>query len=235
MKVTAISRFLVWAAAGVTLVSCSGATTTTVAPNLIAAGVLAPPLPSGMQCIYTPDPTAPALSHGLVDCALVQTYEPTLLVGNSGPRAEIQKAVVHVVDAATGAVVADSTVLGSAPEFAAVAQVPSYATVAFTLLNAAAVSHFCPGAAGAAPRTAEVHVTVQGQTLTEQSIQSNELLFSVDVCYGCLVSVPAGVGPGYCAGELPSASDAVACVVGQDQVTDCQSCSREVPYCKALE
>jgi hypothetical protein len=219
------------------LPSCHGATTgatDAAPPALIAAGVLEPPFPSGGQCSYTSDPTAPMLSHGVVDCALTQTYEPTLLVGNSGPQAEVQQAVVQVVDPATNAVVRDNTILGSASEFAGSVQVPSYAPVAFTLMDSVAVSHFCPSGAGVPDRTAEVEVTVYGQTLSGQPVQSNDLLFSVDVCYGCLVSVPASAETGYCAGAVPSTSAAVACVPGQDQVADCQTCA-QVPYCKNLK
>ncbi len=173
------------------------------------------------------------LSHGVVDCALAQTYAPDLLVGNSGAQAEIQGATVQVVDPATNGVVTSGTALGAAAEFAAVGQVPSYATVGLTLLNSVAVSHFCPGSAGTASKTAEVQVTLFGQTLAGEAVESNELLFSVEVCYGCLVTVPDGALAGYCAGESASASSAVACVIGQDQVSDCQACS-QVPFCKNL-
>jgi hypothetical protein len=230
------AKFL--AAVATTLMSCGGATGTTAGtdaapPALIAAGVMAPPSLDGTECFYTSDPTAPMLSHGTVDCALTQTYEPTVLVGNTGPQAEIQGAVVQVVDPATNAVVTDSMALGSASELAGSVPIPSYATVALTLMSSVAMSYFCPNDPTVADRTAEMEVTVYGQTLAGQPVRSNDLLFSVDVCYGCLVLAPASAPVGYCSGEYPMTSAAVACILGQDQVADCQTCT-QIPYCKTL-
>ena len=67
-------------------------------------------------------------------------------------------------------------------------------------------------------------VIIIRQTLGGQSIQSNEFEFPVDVCFGCLVTVPPGAQTGYCQGLLPLASSNVACELGQDQYSDCQSC-----------
>jgi hypothetical protein len=226
---------------GVAVAACHGATTTPSSagdgapPALILSGVLEPPAPSGNECVYTSDPTAPMLSRGLVDCALTQTYTPTFLVGNSGVAAEIQQAVVQVVDPETNGVVTDHTELGSAAEFAASGSEPSYATVSFTLMNDVAMSRFCPEEAGAGNKKALVQVAVYGQTLAGASVGSNTLLFEVDVCYGCLVSAPASAPAGYCKGIVPDESVAVACVTGQDQVTDCQLCSATVAYCANLK
>jgi hypothetical protein len=230
------------AATALALLSCHGITTTSAAcapadaapAPLIATSVLEPPFPSGGECIYTSDPTAPTLSHGTVDCALTQTYAPTLLVGNDGPQTEIQGAVVEVIDPATSAVITNGSVLGSASVFAASGTQPSFTTVALTLMNAAAVSHFCPGPTGTAAKTAEVVVSVYGQELGGRAAESNELVFSVDVCYGCLVSAPPNVPAGYCSGAFASESSSAACVLGQDQTSDCQLCE-QIAYCKNLK
>ena len=100
---------------------------------------------------------------------------------------------------------------------------PGYSAISANIMDAKAVQHFTP-AAGAASKLAVVNVTFYGVTLGGQSIQSDVFQFPVDVCYGCLVSSPPGAAKGYCSGATPSSSTTVACVIGQDQPTDCQKC-----------
>jgi hypothetical protein len=202
--------------------------------SLFVHGVLDPPPPSGTTCLYTADPTAAHLSHGIVDGLLRDNYSPEFLVGStliargnpSTPdsetaRIEIQGAIVQVVDPATNATLENNTVLTSALVEPASGAQPSYTALGATIMDAAAIAHF---RTGTGTRIALVYVTFFGQTLGGQTVQSNQYQFPVDVCFGCLVTVPPGAVSGYCQGKVPLASPNVACAPGQDQYSDCQAC-----------
>jgi hypothetical protein len=205
--------------------------------SLFVHGVLAPPPPSGNQCIYTADPTAAHISRGIVDGALRKDYSPEFLVGNTliargnpatpnseTARIEVQGAIVQVVDPKTNAQIENNTVLTSAIVEPASGAQPSYTALNASVMNENAIAHFAPTATPNSRQLALVYVTFFGQTLGGQSIQSNQYQFPVDVCFGCLVTVPPGAPSGYCQGKLPLASSDVACELGQDQLADCQSC-----------
>jgi hypothetical protein len=207
--------------------------------SLYVDGVLGPPPPSGNECIYTPDPTTLHIAHGTVDAALRDNYSPEFLLGNTliqqgnantpnseTARIEIQGAIVQVVDPGTNATVESNSVLTSGLLEPASGTTPSYAVTNATIMNAAAIKHFDPGASGQT-KIALVNVTFYGTTLGGQSIQSNQYQFPVDVCHGCLVAVPPGAPTGaldYCAGKSALNSSDLACSVGQDQISDCQLC-----------
>ncbi len=204
--------------------------------SLFVVGVLAPPTPSGTTCTYTVNATALMLSSGIVDSGIAAGYSPLFLVGNTlipqgnpntpdseTSRIEIQGAVVQVTDPATGATVENATVLTASEVEPAAGSSPSYSSVGLTIMNKAAIDHFAPSA-GAGSNVALVYITFFGQTLGGQNIQSNQYQFPVDVCTGCLVTLPSGAKAGYCQGEVTAAAVATACVVGQDQQSDCQFC-----------
>jgi len=211
--------------------------------SLFVHGVLFPPTPSSGVCTYTADPTAAGLSRGLVDGALRDNYTPSFLLGStliaqgnsSTPdsetaRIEIQGAIVQVVDPTDNSTWENNTVLASSIIEPASGTQPAYTAMSASIMDAKAIAHFTPTAAstgtGAAGVTnlALVYVTFFGQTLGGQSLTSNQYQFPVDVCSGCLVTDPPGALAGYCQGEFPVATSAAACDVGQDQISDCQTC-----------
>jgi hypothetical protein len=211
---------------------------------------LAPPTPSGGQCIYTPSPTALFEASGQVDAAVAQGYAPVFLLANQmigqgnpalpaveSSRILVNSAIVQVVDPKTNATIENATVLTSTEIDPASGTTPSYALGPVVLMNAATIKHFDPGP-GASANIAITYVQFIGQTLGEQNVSSNVFEFPVSVCHGCLVSVPASAAAGYCKGAVAQTSNAVACQVGQDQVTDCQNCKdviTPVPgYCASL-
>ena len=51
--------------------------------SIFVHGVLLPPTPNGNACIYTADPTAALINHGVVDGALTDNYSPEFLVGST--------------------------------------------------------------------------------------------------------------------------------------------------------
>jgi hypothetical protein len=205
--------------------------------SLFVNTVLQPPNPSGGTCTYDGTPAAAFLSSGQVDAALSIAYTPVFLLGNQlieqgngtipvpeTARIEVQNAVVQVVDPRTGATIEDNTVLTDAFLNPAAGTSPSYSPIAVTIMDEAAIAHFTP-ANGSSSNVALVNVTFNGVTLGNENVSSNVFQFPVQVCKGCLVGYPATAAKGYCAGDVPQASTAAACMLGQDQPVDCQSCS----------
>jgi hypothetical protein len=214
--------------------------------SMFVHGVLYPPIPSGGICTYTFAPTALELAIGTVDGEVaLGGYTPEFLVGSTlipqgnqatpdseTARIEIQGAIVQVVDPAeNNATIEYNTVLTTGFIEPASGAAPSYGGTSLTIMDAAAVQHFTPPL-GDPAKVAIVYVTFFGQTLGGQNLQSNQYQFPVDVCAGCLVTFPAGAPAGYCAGSSTSAT-VEACILGQDQSTDCTFCSA-IPYCEHL-
>jgi hypothetical protein len=206
--------------------------------SLFVHGVIAPPIPNGATCTYTADPTAAGLSRGLVDAALTDSYQPEFLIGSAllaqgnavtpqveSARLEIQGVDVRVVDPTNNAQVMNADVLTAGVIEPASGVVPSYAAIGAAVMDATAVAHFDPGDIDAPSKLAEVYVKFYGHTLGGEYIESNEFLFPVDVCHGCLVSFPATANlAAYCSGTGTSLATSEPCIVGQDQPVDCQKC-----------
>ncbi|MGO9710053.1 MAG: hypothetical protein ACLQBL_14390 [Polyangiaceae bacterium] len=208
--------------------------------SLFVHGVLYPPIPSGGICTYNFDPTALMLTNGTVDGALTDNYTPEFLLGNqliaqgnsSTPdvetsRIEVQGAIVQVVDPATNATVENNTVLSASIVDPASGSQPSYSGIATTIMDAQAIKHFTPASAAEPSKIAVVYVTFYGETLGGQTVQSNQFQFPVNVCFGCLYTVPTGAVKGYCAGAVPATETLLACQLGQDQIVDCQACNTD--------
>jgi hypothetical protein len=208
--------------------------------------VLAPPTPSGGQCIYTPSPTSLFIPSGTVDAAVATSYSPVFLLANqmvpqgspSLPAVEssrilVNSAIVQVVDPKTNATIENATVVTTSEIEPASGSSPSYALGAASIMDLAAITHFDPGAGSTGSNVALTYVQFVGETLGQQNVESNVYEFPVYVCHGCLVSVPATAQPGYCKGAVAQTSNAVACSTGQDQVTDCQNCAN-LAYCRSL-
>lgn len=207
--------------------------------SLFVQAVLAPPVPSGGTCTYVPNATAAVLSNGVVDAAILPTgngYGEVLLVGNTlipqgnatipnseTSRIEVQGAIIQVIDPASNATVENNSVLTAGEVDPASGSAPSYAAIGVQMMSAAAVAHFAPASGGGA-RVALVYVTLYGQTLGGQNIQSNQFQWPVNICSGCLVSVPAGSKTGYCQGDTTALATQTFCSPGVDQSEDCQFC-----------
>jgi hypothetical protein len=219
--------------------------------SLFVHGVLYPPTPNGSVCTYTADPTATELSRGTVDAALTEAYSPEFLLASSiiaqanavTPQSEtstltIQGVDVRVVDPVTNAQVEYADVLAAGILEPAAGSTPAYSAIGATVMDATAIAHFNPGyttqngvVVPNAPKLAEVYVQFYGVTLGGEHIQSDEFLFPVDVCYGCLVSFPATSNlQTYCEGKVASLATSQPCNIGQDQSVDCQRCY-PLPIC----
>ncbi len=226
--------------------------------SLFVSGVLAPPTPAGGVCLYTAAPSAPGISRGTVDAALTNSYSPFFLVGSallaqSNPttpqvesaRLTLQGVDVRVVDPVDNSEWMNANVLAAGTVEPSSGGAPAYTALGAAVMDAKAIAHFTPQGT-VASKLAEVYVKFYGTTLGGEYIESNEFLFPVDVCFGCLVSFPPGakvkattanptpVSP-YCSGATPTTTDLAACVMGQDQLVDCQKCFELSPKCSGVD
>ncbi len=178
------------------------------------------------DCSFEADPTAPALFYGLMDLAVTDTYTAVLLVGNQlvpqgeddqlrteTSRVALQGAEVRL-DAIGGDTVAHFRTIVSSTVDPAAGPEPGYGWANVTLV---------PPGLGLAPGEYVATVTVFGETLGNQDVETGEFSFVIRVCDQCLVTYsPEALTLGACrppAGEL-----VVPCFPGQDVLVDCTFC-----------
>jgi hypothetical protein len=120
--------------------------------------------------------------------------------------------------------------------------VPSFSPLAVTIIDAAATATIRGHVSANMTARLVAHVTVLGTTRTGLAVQSDEFVFPVDVCDGCLVTFsPSDVDPMLpepnCAGNPAlggsSTNLPVPCVLGQDTPVDCVDCL-SVPVCRGV-
>lgn len=83
-------------------------------------------------------------------------------------------------------------------------------------------------------------VRVFGETLGGTEVESNEYIFPIEICNGCLVNYSASSfddtnGPSaryLCARSSTDDSGTPACVLGQDRIVDCTLCSAANDVCR---
>ncbi len=239
---------------GAVLLACSGRTALDATPAqgrpLFVQDVLFPtPVASGQTCEYTADPNQTALSAGVLDLAFRNEYRPTVLVGNqpqpttaasdsSSAGVELQGANVRVEDDAGTAVDSFSTV-ASGFVYPATGDIPGYSVLTLTFLDATATASVSPLSSGQVKRLV-AYVTVLGRTRGGLQVQSDEFVFPIDICNGCLVTFTAAdIDPTLttpnCAGNQAlggaNTSLPVPCVPGQDTPVDCIDC-QTFPICR---
>ncbi|MDX2053265.1 MAG: hypothetical protein SFV15_12780 [Polyangiaceae bacterium] len=205
--------------------------------SLYIQGVLAPTPPT---CIYKPDATSTLLGRGVVDRAFGDIpYTAALLVGNqlvsrSDPerlrvetsRVALEGAIVKV-SSSTGAVLAEYTTPGTGFVDPGNGKEAGRGVFFATLL---------PGNVGTPGELYIVRVAVFGKTIGGVEVQSSELLFTVEVCDGCLVKYPAAADDpaanGYTCTAAPDAMVESPCQIGVDEGVDCRVCAGSLAICK---
>lgn len=216
---------------------------------------LAPPVTRQGGCLYTPDPTTAALSQGLLDTGVRQTYELNLLVANQliqrgdslAPRAEanrihIDGAVVRVTDANGGAI-SEFTSVTSGFVDAASGNSPGYGIAQVTALDASTVAKLKVIAPDSKPVLVLANVKVFGKTIGGKDVETAEWSFPIRACYGCLVDFSTGddlaVAGTDCLSSTTTAmassiavAQVVPCNSGQDELIACQLC-RGLPACNS--
>jgi len=204
---------------------------------------------SGSDCVLSPSTDGPFLGIGTLDLAIRDTYIAALVVGNQlterGSRNQLRTETSRVrlegaeviLEDAGGNELAEFTSLGSGFVHPAQGSDASYGGFFTNLV---------PPGSGLAEGQYVAAIRVFGTTLGGQEVESAELRFPIDVCYGCLVAYPAGAldrnvaggDPYLCATSSADAVDAASlddlfsCHPGQDSLASCTSCAAFSDICR---
>ncbi len=213
--------------------------------SILIIGVLAPPTSTGTGgssvCSYTANIIGPFLAFGTMDLGFELEYTPELLLGNqmvqqgnaSLDRIEtdninIEGAIVRVTD--SGGNTLDSyTVLGAGFLQPGSSGTPGLGTYATTLVSPTASAKL--GTFTGTKRLVS-YVKVYGTTSGGTHVESGEVPFSINACYGCLVQFssaaddPAAAKQPNCDATSSSGGSPISapCIFGQDQPIDCRLC-----------
>jgi|HubBroStandDraft_5_1064220.scaffolds.fasta_scaffold15751_3 hypothetical protein len=221
-------------------------------PPIFVSGVLAPQLVTpATECAYTNDPSQPALSSGILDVSLRDTYAASYLLGNrlaavGDGGAQTMTSYVNVQGANVRITTSDGdqltsfTGLASAVIARASGGMPGYAALpGVTTIDRLTVQSVAPPAIGEVQRIL-TFVRFFGQTLGGQYVESDEFEFPVEVCRGCLILFSSqDVNPSFpspnCAGNpaAPAASVTVPCSA-EDLPVDCSACASFSSACQGV-
>jgi hypothetical protein len=204
---------------------------------------------TGSDCVLSPSSDGPFIGIGTLDLAVRDTYIAALVVGNQlterGSRNQLRTETSRVrlegaevsLETPGGDAVSEFTSLGSGFVHPASGSDASYGGFFTNLV---------PPGAGLGEGQYVASIRVFGTSLGGEEIESAELRFPIDVCYGCLVYYPggaldrnvAGGDPYLCATNVSDAVDAGAsdeaasCQAGQDQATSCLNCAAFSDVCR---
>lgn len=217
--------------------------------SLYVVGVIQPPIAANGVCTYTISSNGPFLSAGILDVAFANSYSPTVLLGNQlvavgnaqqsrveTNRIQLQGSVVRITDAA-GSELRSYTVAAAGILDPASGTTPGYGSSSTILVDPDTASTLRTqlGAAPGTTRTLLTYTKFFGQTLGGTHIESGEYQYPITVCFGCLVSFPAGSADTSkpqpnCLGAVGGSSGSVStpCISGQDQPIDCRLCQNNV-------
>jgi hypothetical protein len=223
--------------------------------TLFIRNVIAPPAGGATSgaCLYPADPTQPGLSSGVLDSALHSTYDAFFLVGNQMvPEVNqdqlqtetsiitLQGAVVRITDAQGGAL-RDYTTLTSQSISPSSGSTPGYSSVGLTIVDFDTVTSATiepdlrTHPLGSASTRVVTYVKFFGVTLGGKSVESDEFVFPVDICYGCLLEYTnSSMGQAFpnCAGAAStSTTPTTPCVLGQDEPVPCILVCDGIPEC----
>jgi hypothetical protein len=253
----AMLRTVIGAIAGALLVTTSVSSCVVNDASIVILGLMAPPTTSSSgssACVYQATITGPFENSGVMDVAFAEGYTPVLLLGNqlvaqgngSLDRIEtnninIEGAVVTVTDSG-GATLDSYTVFSAGFLLPSSGGTPGLDTYAVTIVSpkAADAARQQLMSVGGTKRLVS-NVKVFGNTTGGTHIESGVVTFSVDACYGCLVTFPAGsddptlpMQPNCSASASSSGGSSISppCVFGQDQYVDCRLCAGTNPVCQ---
>jgi hypothetical protein len=242
-------RRIVGAVVGAAVAALSATSCVDNDGSLVIIGILSPPIATGGTCAYTANIIGPFLSYGTMDVAFSDQYIPTLLIGNqmvvqgngSLDRVEtdnviLQGAIVRVTDAA-GATLDNYTVPGDGfvpPSSGGTAGIAAFATTLVSPTAANAVRADIANNFGT--KRLISYVKLFGTTTGDTHIESGEVAFPIDACFGCLVTFPDGsddesqMTQPNCLASSSSGGSAITqpCLTGQDQYVDCRLCQGNV-------
>lgn len=195
-------------------------------------------------CIARADASAVLLGEGLLDVAFSLEYTAALLVGSQlaprGDKAQLRPETMRV--ALKGAEVSlsdlqgreiegDFSVVGNGFVNPSPSDAPGYGVVFVDLIPATVgdrLQRDLRGEGVGASRTVIADVSVFGDTLGGDEVQTASYLFPIKVCYGCSVVFPLeAITAGVDGFQCGSAAESVAfevCQLGQDSLIDCRAC-----------
>jgi hypothetical protein len=201
------------------------------------------------DCVLSPSTAGPFIGLGTLDLAVRDTYIAALVVGNQlterGSRNQLRTETSRVrlegaeviLESPDGGEVAEFTSLGSGFVQPASGADASYGGFFTNLV---------PPGAGLPDGQYVAAVRVFGTTLGGEEIESAELRFPIDVCFGCLVYYPASAldvsqagGDPYLCAESPATAVGMAdadvgttCHAGQDESVSCIACAAQSEVCR---
>lgn len=175
------------------------------------------------DCLFKPDPAGAFIGQGTLDLQFTDTYAPFVLVGNQmvaqgdddtlkteTSRIQLQGAEVSLTTAAGSEVANYTTTISGTidPEPGADA---GYGVTQVVMVPPGAVN---------APGSYIANVTVFGETLGNQDVETGEFNFPIEICDGCLVFFNKdSQDAGTCV--APTGDPVGLCLPGQDGPTDC--------------
>lgn len=178
------------------------------------------------DCLFEADPSAAFIGSGRVDLAVTDSYAPFLLIGNQmvpqgdddtlkteTSRVALQGAEVNLEVAGGGSVANFSTTCSGTIDPVGGPE-PGYGVTQVTMI---------PPGLDLAPGDYLATVTVFGETLGNQDVETGEFVFPINVCEGCLIFFNQDSRDnGTCIGETDPAG---GCLPGQDGLVDCSICA----------
>ncbi len=192
-------------------------------------------------CVYSSDPTQLAISEGILDIGVADSYRAALLVGNQliargdgnntrseSNRARLDGAVVRVTDP-NGGTLGEFTSLGSGFVEPQLNNQPSFGPFFVTILDSSTIQKVAGQVTGEQGKLVIANIKVFGRTLGGVDLETGEFQYPIRLCNGCLVSFASGDDPATpgrdCNLKLESGgTNNLPCNPGQDEVTPCQTC-----------
>jgi len=202
-------------------------------------------------CVAKADNSSAILAGGVMDVAFTQSYTGFVLVGNQlterGSREQLRTETSRValrgaevtLTTLDGKVLGNYSTVGTGFVDASAGDVPAYAAMSVNIIPSALGGNEALLNAGAVV----AKIRVFGDTLGNIAVTSSELDFPIRVCKGCLVAYPTSaadpsvpVGSPYkcttAASTTDTTSEAVPCIVGQDDSFSCTACSASLELCR---
>jgi len=209
--------------------------------SLFIAGVMA----EEGSCVFEPEADSIIRGSGTLDVAVSSTYSMPLLLGNQliargdaeklrteTARIAIRGAVVTVIQVEGNTTRENFSTNANGFVNPATGSTPGYGVAVVTAipskLGEALAAELAPGAV----QELNVAVSVYGDTLGGDEVESSTITFPVFVCNGCLIDCSTANPIGGCT-AFPEEELTVGCFPGQDALVPCQYAKNPGSVCLA--
>ena len=232
---------LLTGAAGTTAAGCAANES-----SLFIAGVLNPKPP---ECVGEAKGDVTVLVGGTLDVAFSNEYEGFVLVGNQlaqrgDPdvlRTETMRVALKGLEVqltqVDGTLLTEYTVSGVGFAHPGNGTQPGYGVIGARIIPAPVGKEFAgvvKGQGRGARLTVLANIRAFGNTLGGEEIESSELSFPIDICYGCTVFFPLeAIDPstGECTADEGGSDFDLGCFSGQSTI-DCRNCTATHSVCR---